>query len=843
MALIRIGESLHCHIPAVQRSARRWLCGDGLDRLAGERHLVALVHDQVAAGADYLDVNVDNFLTEEGIGPEGARRVLEHILELICAHAPATPPCIDSSDPSLLIWGLRRYRELSRQQGPAPLINSVSVSRLQPLALRREFAFAAIGMLLERAGSEAAGFTDIAGPEVYHETARVLFQHLKTAGFANGEIFFDPTVGPLGADMVGYTKRTFEGIRSIRQDADMPGVHIALGLSNCSDGLPRRLAINRAYLRVAMEYGVDAAICDAQQISGDDLCDTRVLRLIRQVVAGGAEDALTLMVDYAQGHPRIHTPARRAPLPNRFAEALRDPQQTVFIVEMAPSEANVEQIFSMAEALADAPVTFTVTDTPGGNRIPGPDTLGVEIARLMQRQPIVNISCKSDDRNGLLQRVLGLYHHGLRNVFAVTGDHAPSARRVFDLDAVTLLWAMECYRRGLEFPELLPRAAGPLEGLLAGAAVSPFKYLEPHVWGQYLKMWKKRQVGAAYFITQLGYDVKKFHELKLYMAHAGMADVPVIGSVYFLTPQFLKVLGRLHVAGVYVSEDLKDKYRDKFAAPAARKRIRDMGFVELAEHQHAVSMRRAGLLADILLRGLGYKGVDLAGFDSAEDVREVLDLIASLRARDWRDSLAEYVDADGQRPLVFAPEQPFYLFPAGDDGLLRDGPYQVADRTGYARENPRMRWLHRTFFDPAGWGHGIVKWSSTGRPDGALLRWVTLWEQAAKTLTLGCEMCGDCRIPDLHYLCPEPTRGCGKRLLNGPCGGADEKGMCEVFPERQCYWARVIECGLTAGSLAGLEVIHPPKNPALAHTSSWRNEFLDLVPRPLRWVEAGGALP
>ena len=51
MALIRIGEALHCHIPSVQDSARRWLCGDALDREAGQRHLVKLVRDQIASNA------------------------------------------------------------------------------------------------------------------------------------------------------------------------------------------------------------------------------------------------------------------------------------------------------------------------------------------------------------------------------------------------------------------------------------------------------------------------------------------------------------------------------------------------------------------------------------------------------------------------------------------------------------------------------------------------------------------------------------------------------------------------------------------------------------------------
>ncbi len=843
MGLIRIGESLHCHIPTVQNSARRWLRGDSMDRMAGERHLISLVQDQVAAGADYLDVNVDNFLTEDAVGMEGAQKLLDYMLELMQTYGGGTPPCVDSSNPDMLIWGLRRYHERTGGHGRTPLINSVSISRLDPLELRSEFPFSAIGMLLEKAGDEATGFTDIAGPEVYHETARSIFDRMKAAGFSNDQIFFDPTVGPLGADMVGYTKRTFEGIRSIKTDPGMEGVHVALGLSNCSDGLPRRLATNRAYLRVAMDYGVDAAICDVQQISGNDLCDGRILKLIRQIVEGEATDALTLMVDFAQAHPRSKPPPPLQPLPDIFGQTLRDPDQTVYLVEMAPSESDVNHMFSMAEQLRDLPVTCAITDTPGGNRTPGPDTLGVEIGRLMERQPIVNISCKSDDRNGLIQRVLGLYHHGLRHVFAITGDYAPDAQKVFDLDATTFLWAIECHRRGLEFHSLLPRTGGSLDGLTAGAAVTPFKYSEPHLWGQYLKLWKKRQLGAAYFITQLGFDPAKFQELKLFMAHAGMSDVPLIGSVYYVTPQFLRVLGRIHVAGVYIPEELKDKYRDKLAPAKERRRIRDLNFVEYAAHQRNLSMRRAGLLADILVRGLGYKGIDLAGFESIEDIREVLDLIETLKTRDWRENLEEFMDADGKRAMRLAPEDAFYLFPRGEDGLLTEGPLQTADRSQYERESRRMRWLHKTFFDESGWGSGLVKWASTGAEDGFLLRWTTVWEQAAKTLSLGCEMCGDCRIQYLHYHCPEPTRGCGKRLTNGPCGGADPDGMCEVFPERECYWARVIQCALAQGSLQGLACIQPPKDPKLYNTSSWRNEFLELVPRPLSLADPTGVLP
>ncbi|MDP6698234.1 MAG: methylenetetrahydrofolate reductase C-terminal domain-containing protein [Candidatus Latescibacteria bacterium] len=843
MALIRIGETLHCHIPAVQASARRLLLGDALDREAGERHLRRIVRDQ--AGADYMDINVDDFLVEEGIGPEGSRQILGLILDLIARCGGGIAPCIDSSDPEILTWGLERYYQVGRDQRP-PLLNSVTVSRLDALSLRAHYPFAVVGMLLEQVGS-VSGFTEIAGPEVYHQTARHLFERARRAGFAPDEIFFDPTVGPLGADMVGYTRRTFEGIRNIRSDPEMEGVHVCLGLSNCSEGLPRRLAVNRAYLRVAMEYGADAAIADVLRISGEDLVDGRLLRLIRQVVEGDPDDALTLLVDYAQGHPRPAQSRRREPLPDAFGQSLDDSRQPVYVLETVPGEANVEQILEMAEAARDTPFTLSVTDTPGGHRAPGPDALALEVGRITGRQPIVNLSCKSDDRNGLFQRALALYHQGLRHVFAVTGDYPQHGRASFDLDAVTLLMALDGLRRGLDYPSLQPRPGGALPGLRLGAAVSPFKYLESDLWGQYLKLWKKRRAGADYFITQLGFDVAKFHELKLYMQRANMADVPVLGMVYFLTPQVLKILDRVHVAGVVIPDELKQKYQGKLLPKGERNRLRKLGFAELAEHQHHFSVRQAALLADILVRGLGYRGVDFGGITAIDDALEILEIIDQLQDKAWRENLEEYREGKGQQPLRPSPEAGFYLFPENGDGLLRDGPLQSADRRDYVGASRKMERLHGLFFEKDRGLQPLLKWMVSGPAEGRRQRLVDRLESALKTGALGCETCGDCRIADLHYMCPEPTRGCAKRLLNGPCGGADVDGMCEVHPQRRCYWGRVLEAALHCGDCADLAPIQPPKDPQLQHTSSWRSQFqglrspkLDLGPFDQQPPSSGG---
>jgi 5-methyltetrahydrofolate corrinoid/iron sulfur protein methyltransferase len=54
----------------------------------------------------------------------------------------------------------------------------------------------------------------------------------------------------------------FDSIRAIR--TQFPEVHITCGLSNISFGLPVRPQINRVFLILAMQAGLDSAIMDPQ---------------------------------------------------------------------------------------------------------------------------------------------------------------------------------------------------------------------------------------------------------------------------------------------------------------------------------------------------------------------------------------------------------------------------------------------------------------------------------------------------------------------------------------------------------------------------------------------------
>ncbi len=73
-----------------------------------------------------------------------------------------------------------------------------------------------------------------------------------------------------------------------------------------------------------------------------------------------------------------------------------------------------------------------------------------------------------------------------------------------------------------------------------------------------------------------------------------------------------------------------------------------------------------------------------------------------------------------------------------------------------------------------------------------------------------CSMCGQCVLATTGGVCPV-TR-CPKGLLNGPCGGVDNNGMCEVDRTRKCAWIEIYERLKETGRIENLKKIVPPKD-------------------------------
>jgi 5-methyltetrahydrofolate--homocysteine methyltransferase len=102
-----------------------------------------------------------------------------------------------------------------------------------------------------------AGMPATAGERI--DAADELISVLTGAGMDPADLYLDPLVQPVSVD-IRMGRAVLEAISGIKER--FPAVHTICGLSNISFGLPERHRINRCFLSLAMQGGLDAAILD-----------------------------------------------------------------------------------------------------------------------------------------------------------------------------------------------------------------------------------------------------------------------------------------------------------------------------------------------------------------------------------------------------------------------------------------------------------------------------------------------------------------------------------------------------------------------------------------------------
>jgi 5-methyltetrahydrofolate--homocysteine methyltransferase len=91
------------------------------------------------------------------------------------------------------------------------------------------------------------------------EVGSELIEQLTAQGVPLEKIYVDPLIQPVSVD----TKMGPAALGAIYEIMTRyPGVNTICGLSNISFGLPQRRLINRAFLALAIGYGLNAAILD-----------------------------------------------------------------------------------------------------------------------------------------------------------------------------------------------------------------------------------------------------------------------------------------------------------------------------------------------------------------------------------------------------------------------------------------------------------------------------------------------------------------------------------------------------------------------------------------------------
>ena len=475
------------------------------------------------------------------------------------------------------------------------------------------------------------------------------------------------------------------------------------------------------------------------------------------------------------------------------------------------------KLVELGEALAENPRIHwvSITDNPGGNPMLPADWLA-NVLKPRGTQLVIHLTCKDLNRNGLESAAWRCAAEGFDNVLALTGDYPATgfqgrAAPVFDLDSVSLVSMLRTMNAGME----TTRPNGKTERLPAtnffiGCAVSPFKRQERELMPQYMKLARKIQSGAGWVIPQLGYDMRKFHEIKLFLELANLS-APVIGNVYVLNKTVAGLFNKNRIPGCVVSDALYAQ-AEKYAAGPDKGRA---FFAELAAKQLAV------------FKGLGFAAGYLGGVHKAETFSQIIDLAESFGADDWKEFAKE---------IQYPKENEFYLFEKNPETGLGDGSRVNAAYLKSLETHPAApdvtlnyrltRLVHSAAFTP---GKGLfpVLQKIYGRLEKKeskrTLKTLHGVEHLSKALMFGCHDCGDCSLPDTAYLCPRAS--CSKTGRNGPCGGSND-GRCEL-DDKDCLWARAYDRLKFYGeSKRMLDAPAVFANPALEGTSAWANNYL-----------------
>jgi len=310
--LVVVGELVHTTIPKVKK-AFELIKERGTDFAPdnpGVEFVRAAVESQVLKGADYLDCNVD----EVGGGDsELASRLMRGAVRLIVEHGEGVPPCVDSSDLAVLRAGIEEYHRLAPSGARSPLVNSANSENVERFwDLLAVGKFNVVYMLMESSlSAKALG--------QYVTPDQMLFREATSRGFKPEQIYFDTTVMPLAVefscfDRPGYSYCSFEALRRIMNEKEMKGVGTILGISNLTRDFPsgRKIGILRAYVHLAMQRGLTAAIVDVEKDFGlKPPEDDEIVEIVRAFVEhDGSPEAYQRMQD-AYGRYRAFSPKPR----------------------------------------------------------------------------------------------------------------------------------------------------------------------------------------------------------------------------------------------------------------------------------------------------------------------------------------------------------------------------------------------------------------------------------------------------------------------------------------------------------------------------------------------------
>jgi 5-methyltetrahydrofolate--homocysteine methyltransferase len=292
-------EHLSGRLKHVAIAIRTGMAG-GSDADTALAYLRMLTDRQVAAGAAFLDVNVDELSPMLPDQKAAMRWLVERVQEWT-----DVPISVDSSHPEIIGEGLDACRPGSR-----PMLNSASLERRDAV----DMAVAVGGPIVVTAAG-SAGMPSSTDERVANASQMV--EAAYSAGIAPGDVYIDPLIFPVSVDDE-FGSHALGAIAQLRERFG-PEIHITGGMSNVSFGIPARKLINEAFLRLAIDAGADSGIIDPVSTDIDKVraidLDSGAYALARDAITGADPGCRLFLKAYRAGEFAEHgllPPNRRA---------------------------------------------------------------------------------------------------------------------------------------------------------------------------------------------------------------------------------------------------------------------------------------------------------------------------------------------------------------------------------------------------------------------------------------------------------------------------------------------------------------------------------------------------
>ena len=252
---------------------------------------VAVARDQVEAGAQIIDVNMDEalldgeaamatFLKRLGAEPDIAR----------------VPIMVDSSKWSVIEAGLQCV-------SGKPIVNSISLKEGEGLFLQAARRVRAYGAAVVVMAFDETGQADTKQRKV--DICERAYKLLVADGFPPEDIIFDPNVFAVATGIDEHRRYALDFIEATREiRARCPHAHISGGLSNLSFSFrgnePVRRAMHSVFLYHAIPAGMDMGIVNAGQLDVYDQIDAELREACEDVILDRRDDATERLITLAE---------------------------------------------------------------------------------------------------------------------------------------------------------------------------------------------------------------------------------------------------------------------------------------------------------------------------------------------------------------------------------------------------------------------------------------------------------------------------------------------------------------------------------------------------------------